>query len=113
MSDVIFPVGDCGIETPADAIRRLKEWAKAARENPPPSGPFLADDLELCIAVLSDDDDDEFYSLPGQPQVSGYTPPLNAESNARTRRTKAKRKRQKARLIALERQVKLSNRSEG
>lgn len=52
MTDRIFPIGDYGIETPAEAIGRLKEWAKAARDNPPPSGPFLADDLDLCISIL-------------------------------------------------------------
>lgn len=40
----------------------------------------------------------------------GYTPPLSAESNERTKRTKAKRKRQKARWRALEAAKKLDAR---
>lgn len=64
------------------------------------------------IAPADDDDDEEYWQIERGAWPVGYTPPFSAESNERTKRTKAKRRRQRERLRALENERKLSNRAE-
>ena len=68
--------------------------------------------LSECLSdlALRLEPDDEVYFVVPDRSKPGYTPPLSKEANARTKRTKAKRKRRLERLRKFERAQKLEAR---